>query len=210
MSAQEKRRAPTGCVSLVGMAGAGKSTLGRLLAAELGWEQVDTDHLIEAYYGIELQEVMDTFGLDRFLEIEDYLVSGLGVDRTVVSTGGSVVYGKNAVARLKELGAVIHLHVELPTFLERVGDGQGRGLAIAPGKTMADLYAERAPLYAAAADLVVDTGGNSPKQCVDTIVRWLRETGRVAEQQAQGQQGQGRRSACDNDPSGQGSRHRGH
>lgn len=184
MSAHAREATRAGCVSLVGMAGAGKSTLGRLLAEALDWEQVDTDHLIEAYYGIGLQEVMDTFGLDRFLEIEDYVVSGLGVQRAVVSTGGSVIYGKNAMARLAGLGAIVHLHVELPEFLSRVGDAQGRGLAIAPGKTLNDLYRERCPLYAAAADLTVDTGAASPEECVERVVHWLRETRRLPSEQA--------------------------
>lgn len=162
---------PKPCITLVGMAGAGKSTLGQALAEHLGWEQLDTDRLMEAYYGLSLQSIMDTFGLDEFLRIESYLVSELGLKRTVISTGGSVIYSDRAVARLKELGAIVFLDIDEATFIERVGSAEDRGLAIAPGTTMVDLYNERQPLYRKAADVTVRTDSQSVDACVNEIIK---------------------------------------
>lgn len=161
------------CITLVGMAGAGKSTLGELLAGRLDWGQLDTDRYMESYYGLPLQGIMDAYGLDDFLRIEEELVSALNLTRTVISTGGSVIYGDRAVARLKELGPVVLLDIDEATFIERVGSGENRGLAIGPGKTMGDLYNERLPLYRKAADLTVRTDRLTPKECVERILNHI-------------------------------------
>jgi len=164
------------CITLVGMAGAGKSTLGGLLAGRLGWGQLDTDRYMESYYGLTLQAILDTYGLDEFLRIEERLVSELNLTRTVVSTGGSVIYGPLAVRRLKELGPVVLLDIDEATFIERVGDGENRGLAIGPGKSMRDLYHERLPLYREAADLTVRTDRCAPDECVESILQHIHLT----------------------------------
>lgn len=162
------------CVTLVGMAGAGKSTLGELLAERLRWGHLDTDRYLESYYAISLQEIMDTYGLKEFLRIEEGLVSELNLTRTIISTGGSVIYGSSAMERLKQLGPVVLLDIEEKTFLERVGHGENRGLAIAPGTTMRDLYIERQPLYRAAADIMVSTDAHTPEECVDMILKHIK------------------------------------
>ena len=169
------RLSPQGCVSLIGMAGAGKSTLGRLLAEKLGWAHLDTDRLIEAYYGLPLQELLDGLGLDDFLKAENRLVSMLSVRRTVVSTGGSVVYGPEAVERLRLLGPVVYLEVGMQAFLARVGNGDNRGLAIAPGRSKEELFTERLPLYRAAADFSLRTDSNNHQASVERILAWLEE-----------------------------------
>jgi len=169
----ERDPVPEPCITLVGMAGAGKSTLGSLLADRLGWGQLDTDRHLEAYYAMPLQAIMDTFGLDEFLRIEGHLVGELNLTRTVISTGGSVIYAASAVARLKSLGPVVLLDVDESTFLARVGGAEGRALALAPGKSMRDLYAERQPLYRAAADIVVRTDRDTPERCVDQILEQI-------------------------------------
>ena len=167
------RLAETGCVSLIGMAGAGKSTLGRLLAEKLGWAHLDTDRLMESYYGLNLQDILDGLGLEAFLKAEETLVSMLGVRRAVISTGGSVVYGPAAVERLKLLGPVVYLSVSMETFLERVGDAGNRGLAVAPGQTREDLYLERQPLYQSAADFTLPTDSNDRMASVERLHAWL-------------------------------------
>ncbi|WP_243545101.1 homoserine kinase [Pseudodesulfovibrio tunisiensis] len=161
------------CVTLVGMAGAGKSTLAPLLAERLGWGHLDTDQLMEAFYGLSLQSIMDTFGLKEFLRIEDNLVADLSLNRMVISTGGSVIYGKQAMNTLRTLGPIVHLEVGKSAFLERVGNGEGRGLAIAPGTSLLDLYNERQPLYRAVADITVHTDRDTPDQCADLILKHI-------------------------------------
>jgi shikimate kinase len=145
------------CVSLIGMAGAGKTTLGKLLAARLGMAHLDTDRLIEAVHGLELQELLDAKGCEAFLGIEEEVVRTLGVKRCVISTGGSVVYGQSAMARLKELGPVIFLEIDEETFIQRTGDLLGRGfIRTRAGQKPREVFAERQPLYRQYADFTVD------------------------------------------------------
>lgn len=171
---QEEAKVP--CITLIGMAGAGKSTLAPLLAKALGWAHLDTDRHIEAYYALPLQAIYDQFGHEEFLGIEGYLVSELMLYRTVISTGGSVIYSDNAVNRLGKLGPLVHLDITEDTFLQRVGDGNDRGLAIAPGLTLSDLYKERQPLYHAAADVTIRTDECTPEECVRLILKQVNIT----------------------------------
>lgn len=164
------------CLCLIGIAGAGKSTLGTLLAQGLGWPHADTDRLLEAYYAQPLQSLYDGAGQETFMQMEEHLACTLQLSRTVISTGGSVVYSQKAVAHLKTLGPVIHLRISPETFAARVGDAAGRGLCIGD-KTREQLFDERRPLYEAAADFTVETDRHTPKQCRDMIFAWLREQG---------------------------------
>lgn len=166
---------PEGCLTLIGMAGVGKSTVGRLLAQELGWPQLDTDRLLESYYGLPLQRIFDGLGLEQFIIAEEAVVAGLGARRCIISTGGSVVYGDLAVKRLQQLGPVVHLDASLEAITHRIDDLEQRGLAMAPGQNLASLYAERAPLYERAATMVVHTDDISPEDCVQRILAWLEE-----------------------------------
>ncbi|MYL83644.1 shikimate kinase [Desulfovibrio aerotolerans] len=162
------------CVSLIGMAGAGKSTLATLLARRLGWACLDTDRLIEAHCRARLPDILARHGLPGFLAIEDEVVAGLGVRRCVVATGGSVIYGPRAVARLKAMGPVVYLAVDLATFLARVGDPGERAFVMPGGMTLSDVYAERQPLYAAAADLTVATCGVTPAATVEHLLQGIK------------------------------------
>jgi len=161
------------CVSLIGMAGAGKSTLAVILARRLGWACLDTDRLIEAHCRLRLPDILARHGLPGFLAIEEEVVAGLGVKRCVVATGGSVVYGARAVAKLKSMGPVVHLSIDLTTFLERLGDPGERAFIIPGGQTLSDVYAERQPLYAAAADLTVTSCGVTPEACLEHILQGI-------------------------------------
>ncbi len=161
------------CVSLIGMAGAGKSTLAALLARRLGWACLDTDRLIEATCGQKLSDLLASLGLEAFLRLEEDIVAGLAVKRCVVATGGSVVYGPRAISRLRACGPVVHLSIDLPTFLCRVGDPCQRAFVIPEGLTLPGVYAERQPLYAAAADLTVVSCGVAPEECVEQILQGI-------------------------------------
>lgn len=162
-------------VTLIGIAGAGKSTLGRALADKLGWAHLDTDRLIEATWGQTLQTIMDERGLKGFLDVEEAVVSTIGVKRAVISTGGSVVYSKKAMERLKSLGPVIHLRIELDTFLTRVQDAEGRAFVRPAGLSLADVYAEREPLYLKACDFHVCTDKAPLDDCVEACAARLAE-----------------------------------
>lgn len=160
-------------ISLVGMAGAGKSTVGVLLAQRLGRAFLDTDRLMEATWGRCLQEVLDTSpgGIQTFLEREEAVVGRVGQQRCVIATGGSVVYRAAAVARLRLLGAVVHVDAAPATLAERIAHKPNRGLVNPGGDTLERVIAQRAPLYEAAADVTVSTECTTPEACVEEIIR---------------------------------------
>ena len=151
------------------MAGSGKTTVGKALAAELGWVQVDVDHVIEAAYGTRLQDVTDSMSKEEFLDVEADVVCKLNVQRTVLSPGGSAVYRQRAVDHLRSLGPIVFLDVPTPTLIYRISLNPERGLAIAPGQTIEDLIAERAAMYDAAADFHLKADGLDPQECAKAI-----------------------------------------
>ncbi len=156
------------CVILIGMAGSGKTTIGAALARQLGCAALDTDHLIEAAYGLRLQIITDTLSHDDFLDTEQRIILSLRASRAVISTGGSVIYRDRSMRHLRSLGTVVCLDVPLSVILKRIAMHPERGLIIRPGQTVADLYAERMSLYDRYADLHCD-GTLSPEGCA----RWI-------------------------------------
>lgn len=160
------------CITLIGMAACGKSTAAYSLARDLGWALVDSDHLLEALYGTRLQDITDAFGKEKFLEMECGMICSIKASRAVIATGGSVVYKKAAVDHLRKLGPVIWLEVSFGLIEERLARNPQRGLAIAPGQTIADIHNERIELYRAAATHICHAEDLSPSQ----ISEWIRES----------------------------------
>ena len=170
-----------GCITLIGMAGAGKSTVGRQLARLLDWKLVDTDQLIESAYGVPLQDITDRLGKDAFLDVEATVICAIRAHRIVLATGGSVVYRENAMAHLRSLGPIAYLNVPLPVILERIARNPLRGLAIAPGQSVEDLFREREALYARYANCTIDAGRRlSPEACAKAILKHIRNTSPTA------------------------------
>ena len=165
--------APDGIVTIIGMAAAGKTTIGRELSALIGWPSVDTDHVIESAYGVRLQAITDRLGKEEFIDLEMQAIMSLRVRRMVVSTGGSVVYREPAMRYLQEQGPVIYLAVPLPVILERIARKPERGLAIAPGQTVEDLFYEREALYTKFATWSVEGGNGPPHAYARAIAQWL-------------------------------------
>ncbi len=155
------------------MAAAGKTTIGRELAAIIDWPQMDTDHLIEATYGARLQDIADAVSKEEFLDIESLIITKTRVSRTILSTGGSAVYRKNAITFLKTLGPMVYVDVPLPIIMERIRRKPDRGLAVNPGQTIEDLYNERKALYEAAADFTVCGGDRPASHYAAIIAEWL-------------------------------------
>lgn len=166
---------PSGCISIIGMAAAGKTTIGRELSALIGWSQVDADHLIEATYGAILQDISTSMGKEEFLDLEAEIITLLNVRHCIISTGGSAVYREKAMRHLRSLGPVIYIAVPLPVILKRIARKPERGLAINPGQTIEDLYNERVRLYERFADYTVEGGEAPALSYAETIARWLAE-----------------------------------
>ncbi len=157
------------CISFIGMAGAGKSTLARLLFESTGWAHLDTDRLIEATYGIALGQLLKENGLTGFLQREESVVCDISVRRCIIATGGSVIYSQKAIDHLRSLGKLVYLKIELPTFLARLGDIDDRAFIKPDGLTLTDVFHKRTPLYEAAADVVIQTDTQDPKSCLKTL-----------------------------------------
>ena len=160
-------------IILIGMPGVGKSTVGVLLAKLLGCSFLDTDLLIQAAEGKTLQQLIQTHGISGFCELEENYILSVAVQSHVIATGGSVVYGQAAMRHLKANASVIHLDLSLDRLKKRLDDLDARGVAIAPGQNLADLYVERHPLYLKYADWTVDTESLTPDQVVGQILGLL-------------------------------------
>jgi len=161
------------CVSLIGMPGSGKSTLAGELSRSLQWPWLDTDHLLEAWFGVSLETLKDRLGLEQFLLCEEELVLDLWVRRCIVATGGSVVYSDAAMRHLQNRGPVVYLQADPEVITSRVAQNPDRGLVMRPDQDLAQIYAERAPLYEAYADLVINTAENGLNDCVQRIARYM-------------------------------------
>lgn len=143
-------------IILIGMPGAGKSTVGVVLAKILGYDFVDSDIVIQQQMGKRLCDILEERGLEGFLAIENRINAGLEMEKTVIATGGSVIYGKEAMEHLKSIGTVVYLRLSCDSIEQRLGDLKHRGVAIREGETLGELYEERCGLYEKYADIILD------------------------------------------------------
>lgn len=162
-------------IVLIGMPGAGKSTAGVLLAKRLSRDFVDTDVMIQAAEGRRLQEIIDTDGLDVFRRLEERQTLSLNCRGHVIATGGSAVYSRRAMEHLAEAGTIVHLELPLDALRKRLTDLDSRGVVMAPGETLGQLYEERMPLYRRWADVTVSCESLSHEEVVDAIVAAMSE-----------------------------------
>ena len=132
-------------IILIGMPGVGKSTIGVILAKVLGYQFVDADLVIQKEEGKLLHEIIAEVGSEGFIEVENRVNRNLMVEHSVIATGGSVVYGKEAMEHLKEIGTVIYLKLPYEELQSRLHDIKGRGVVLKDGQTLRDLYDERIP-----------------------------------------------------------------
>lgn len=158
---------------LIGMPGAGKSTIGVLLAKRLGVAFLDTDILMQTGEGCYLQATIAAHGVDGFRAIEERYLLGVAPNCGVVATGGSAVYSPRAMSHLKSLGPVVYLEIGLVSLKARLGNLDARGVLRMPGQTIDMLFAERRPLYERYADLTVSTDGVPPDRVVGHVLRQL-------------------------------------
>ena len=156
-------------ITLIGMPGAGKSTIGVLLAKSLLMDFVDTDLLIQQKYSSSLCDIINKKGIEEFLKIENDVICSRNFSNCVIATGGSAVYGEEAMEKLKAAGKVIYLKLSPEELEKRINNIHTRGIAMKEGTTIAALYGERAPLYEKYADITIECSGMTPEECVDTI-----------------------------------------
>lgn len=161
-------------IILIGMAGAGKSTLGVLLAKTIGFNFIDTDLLIQEREGKLLQEIIDTHGLDYFMSVEEAVCSELNVDSCVVATGGSAVLSKPAMENLRGNGIFVYLKVPYDEIRRRLSNITTRGIVFKEGQNLRDVYDERAIMYEKYADKIVEFGKCDLEDAVSLLAKKLR------------------------------------
>lgn len=157
-------------IVLIGMPASGKSTAGILLAKAIGYGFIDCDLLIQSREKALLCDIIRDKGAEEFLRIEEDVNASLWAERCVIATGGSVIYGERAMRNLKKIGTVVYLKVSERELEKRLKNIFRRGVVMrTPGETIADLYAERIPLYEQYADVTVDCEGCDVEQTVRRI-----------------------------------------
>ncbi len=165
-------------IILTGMPGSGKSTVGVLLAKQLGYQFLDVDLLIQDREGALLQEILDSRGTAAFLDAEEAAVLSLNCHHTVIAPGGSAICREGAARRLGQLGCMVYLNVPLEELTRRIQNLESRGIAMEPGQTLADVLAFRDPLYRKYAGLIVDCPPEQPlSQTVQLVHAALKSGG---------------------------------
>lgn len=164
-------------ITLIGMPASGKSTIGVLLAKRLGYSFVDVDIVIQEQEGRLLKEIIEDEGQEGFLQVENRVNADLKVHKSVIAPGGSVIYGKEAMEHLKEIGTVVYLKLSYEDVEERLGNLVERGVVLKDGMTLRDLYEERVPYYENYADITIDETGLDAGETVDKLRELLENAG---------------------------------
>ena len=160
-------------IVLIGMPGVGKSTVGVILAKVLGYQFVHADLVIQQQEGKLLCEIIEEVGTEGFIEVENRINASLNVTNSIIATGGSVVYGKEAMEHLQSIGRVVYLKVSYETLEKRLADIKGRGVVLKEGQDLKALFEERSPLYEKYADIEISEGTLGVEQTVEKIIENL-------------------------------------
>ena len=159
-------------IILIGMPGCGKSTVGVVLAKAAGMDFIDSDLVIQKEMGQRLSALIEAHGDEGFRQIENRINAALMAQNSVIATGGSAIYGEEAMQHFKDIGTVVYLKLSYEAIEDRLGDLHERGVTIQPGWTLRDLYNERVPLYEKWADLTVDCEALRLRQVVAAIQQY--------------------------------------
>lgn len=161
-------------VILIGMPGAGKSTVGVVLAKKLGFSFLDSDLVIQSREGKLLHEIIEEQGVEKFWAVEEAANLSIDVRRTVVATGGSVIYGSRAMEHLGKIGVIVYLKLSCGEIAHRLGDLNERGVTLREGQNLEMLYEERIPLYEKYADITIECEHLAIREIVEDISRQLK------------------------------------
>ncbi len=156
-------------IVLIGMPSCGKSTIGVVLAKALGYRFVDSDLVIQERTGKLLSEIIEEEGIEVFNQIENDINASLDYQKAIIATGGSVIYGEEAMEHLRSIGTVVYIELPFSVLQERIGDLNARGVSIKEGQSFKELYEERKPLYEKYADVIVSTEGLSIREVVHLL-----------------------------------------
>ncbi len=160
-------------IVLIGMPGSGKSTVGVILAKNLGMEFLDSDILIQSEEDKTLQEIVNSQGHMALRLIEERVLKNINCTNTVIATGGSAAYSHEAMIHLAKEGTIVFLNADLQTLRDRIHNYETRGLAKRPEQSFQDLFDERFLLYNKYMDIKVDCSGIDQETTCDTILKNL-------------------------------------
>ena len=160
-------------IIITGMPGAGKSTMGVILAKSLRMKFVDTDILIQEDTGRLLQEIIDAEGPEAFKKIEERTILSRRYHNAVIATGGSVVFSGRAMEYLKTGGIVLYLEISFEEMVRRLGNITTRGIVLVRGQGLREMYDQRVPLYEKYADITVDCSGDDFEDRVGNVIGQL-------------------------------------
>lgn len=157
-------------IILIGMPGSGKSTVGVVLAKKLGYQFIDSDLVIQERCRKLLHQLIEERGEAGFVMLENEVNASILADSAVIATGGSAVYGKEAMAHFRQIGKIVYLELAFEELEKRLGDLHERGVVLKEGMTLKELYEERIPLYEKYADIVVSCTGRDIRDVMEEIV----------------------------------------
>ena len=157
-------------IVLIGMPGVGKSTVGVILAKLLGYRFIDTDIVIQEHEKKLLKEIIEEKGINGFIQTENLILSSLKAEKAVIATGGSVVYGGDAMKNLSKDGIIVYLKLDYGKLRYRLGNIKNRGVVIKDGQSLSGLYRERVPLYEKYSDIIIDENGCNVEKTINKII----------------------------------------
>lgn len=157
-------------IVLIGMPGAGKSTVGVILAKVIGFNFIDSDLLIQEQEKCLLSEIISREGLDGFIRIENQVNCDIRTENTIIATGGSIIYCPEAMEHLKQIGIVVYIQLSYETIENRLGNIKQRGVALREGQTLHSLYEERCPFYEKYAQIIIEGDGLGMEELMEKII----------------------------------------
>lgn len=157
-------------IVLIGMPGAGKSTIGVILAKIMGYRFVDADIVIQEQEGRLLKDIIEEEGVDGFINIENRVNRNINIKNGIIATGGSAVYGTEAMEHYKQTATIVYLNLDYCTLKNRLSDIKGRGVVLREGQTLKDIYNERTALYEKYADIIIDESGLNQEETVQALL----------------------------------------
>ena len=156
-------------IILIGMPGAGKSTVGVILAKVMGYHFIDSDLLIQEQEQCLLKDIIERDGLEGLIAIEEQVNKSIQAKHSVIATGGSVIYGTEAMEHLKSIGTVVYIRLSYETINKRLGNIKQRGVVFREGQTLQSLYEERCPYYEKYAHIIIDAEGLDTEEVMEAI-----------------------------------------
>lgn len=162
-------------IVLIGMPGAGKSTVGVVAAKMLGFRFIDSDLVIQDRYGKLLHELIEEYGTEGFWKLENEVNASLETECAVIATGGSVCYEPEAMEHLRQEGVVVYLKLSCDALAERLGDLNARGVTMKPGQDLRGLYEERTPLYEKYAHVTVECEGKQLREIAAEVCELVQQ-----------------------------------